>query len=158
MNPQEHALEIALLRLLCMSTPSTQRMFGSLTVQSYGSIIKKACKKLFLPLYSAHSARAGFVTDAVLRGMSYADIMQVTRHQHLKSLIAYCDTVSSVTQAHNGNLKLWAQVALAIQRQPAAFFPQLSPRVVNVVTYFFQTQGLCLDISPYQDEFCRKQV
>ena len=125
-QPSKMPVETALLRWMKNSTSPGTTCSTGLSVPSYSRVISKYCKILQLPHYTAHGARAGFVSDQALRGETAEKIMSVTRHASLQSLRVYMDVVSHMRQVHEGPLKRWLSVAQLIQQYPQKFYPQLS--------------------------------
>jgi integrase len=62
-----------------------------LSGKSVAEIVKRACARCGLDaaLFSGHSLRAGFVTEALERGADPINVMRVTRHVEINTLIGY---------------------------------------------------------------------
>ena len=126
MDPAEHVLEISLSGWLRSITAPGASVSKDLSVTSYTKLIKRTCTIAQLPSYSAHGPRAGFVSDAALRGIPMSEIQTVTRHAATKSLRIYLDTVNHVNQLSAGPVRRWNKVAQYIASCPQLFFPQLA--------------------------------
>ena len=124
--PAQMPVEIALLRWAKHNTPPGTTCSKGLSVPSFSRVISRYCKLLNIPHYTAHGARAGFVSDQALEGQTAEHIMSITRHSSLQSLRVYMDVVSHMRQVHEGPLCKWLQVAKLIQQHPHKFYPQLS--------------------------------
>ena len=132
LDPQQHGLELALLRYCRKHTPSESKISRGVTVSSYSGYIRRTARRLGLPDYTSHSPRAGFVSDSWLRGDDFVLIRETGRWLSDRTLRLYCDAVSTIHQAHAGPLRQWINVAQCIEQQPSRFFPQLSfKHVVN---------------------------
>jgi site-specific recombinase XerD len=64
---------------------------GSLTDRSVADIVKRRAREAGLDakMFSGHSLRAGFVTEALERGADILKVMDITRHRRLETLKGY---------------------------------------------------------------------
>ena len=126
LEPAQHSLEIALAEWLRNCTNIYDTLSLNLSVSGYAKLLNRGCAMCQLPVYTPHGARAGYVSDAAIRGETLPEIMKVTRHQAVKSLQSYMDSVNHLQQLHAGPVRRWTEVARLIQQYPDRFFPQLS--------------------------------
>lgn len=70
----------------------------SITAVDINRIVKKRCKEAgYDPvLYSAHSLRSGFVTEAGKQGCPIGDVMQMTAHSNVNTVMKYYRAGSAI--------------------------------------------------------------
>lgn len=102
-----HASGITSGALFCRIGRYDQMMPQRLSAQSVALIIKKRAECIGLDphLYSGHSLRAGFVTNATNKGASSSSIREQTGHQSDAMLQRYVRNKQIFTG--NPNLKIW---------------------------------------------------
>jgi integrase len=72
---------------------------GPLSPAAVRDIVKKRAELAGLDGgFSAHSLRSGFVTEATARGVPLAEMMAMTGHQSVQSLVGYARPVSKVAK------------------------------------------------------------
>lgn len=79
-----------------------------LGVDAVNRLVKRAVSSIGLPAekYSAHSLRAGFVTEAAERGVELHRIQEVTRHASLDMLARYIRAVRALEDSATGKVGL----------------------------------------------------
>lgn len=75
-----------------------KRIGDSITAVDINRIVKKRCKEAgYDPvLYSAHSLRSGFVTEAGKQGCPIGDVMQMTAHTNVNTVMKYYRAGSAI--------------------------------------------------------------
>ena len=73
--------------------------------------------------YTAHSARAGFATDAILSGESFSSVREEGRWLSDQSLRVYLDAVAVAAQAASKEAAMWSMTIHQLTMCFAATFP-----------------------------------
>ena len=132
-NPNKHWLITQLIQWCISTGPPNVPFAGNFRVDRYSKLLGRASRALKLPPYTAHGPRAGFVSDAMLDGVSVADAMTVTRHQSLKSFQVYADAATAIAHTSKGPLVRWLPVVRDICCRPHLYFPQFGYRTFNLM-------------------------
>ena len=93
-----HGLLLFVLRVLKACTPDEQFLFPA-TLDQYRRLLQQACERLNLPPFTPHSPRAGFASDAVLRGVDFVSLREEGRWVADSSLRVYLDAVATSAMA-----------------------------------------------------------
>jgi len=88
---------MAVLRRMAATTPRGTRLSSITTTTELGRLIRKACLALSLPIFTAHSPRAGWATTQRLRGRPFLELMEDGRWESPSSLRRYLDAVTAIS-------------------------------------------------------------
>lgn len=123
-RPEEFALfdgteelELELLRRLKAACPTDDTLLLGLTTAKYAAAIQRACLRLGIAHIgiTAHSARAGFATDAVVRREKFSDIKQQGRWASDTSLKIYTDAIMSRAISSAASVARWRKLGDALE-------------------------------------------
>jgi len=87
---------MAVLRRMAATTPRGPRLSPITTTTELGRLLRKACLALSLPIFTAHSPRAGWATTQRLRGRPCFELMEDGRWESPSSLRRYLDAVTAI--------------------------------------------------------------
>ena len=120
------------LKLAIDLTPPFQKIFP-FTIQTYNYWLKKVQESLALPLgVSAHSGRAGFVSDNVALGRPQATIRAEGRWHSEASFRIYVDVVGSLHAGQAAHTAGYASAIYWIIGNEAAYFNPISLDVYRI--------------------------
>ena len=106
-DARRHPLALALIRVLVTTTPPARQLAGPQNLPGYQKVLAAACTSLMLPLFTPHSARAGFATDGFLANRDFVSLREEGRWQSDKSLHTYLDAVTTCSQAASTAAHHW---------------------------------------------------
>jgi len=117
------------MELLAGATATaTAPLCGLYSLGGLAHLLDRACQGLPIR-FTAHSPRAGFVTDMYLAGHTLEAIAQITRHISLKSLRIYLDVQSVASGQITNHLAPWlAEAANTLTWLPKALLAELERR------------------------------
>ena len=92
---------------------------------AYTDLIRTTSLQLGLPGFTGHSARAGYVTDAVLNRVSFEEIRETGHWQNDSTLRIYMDAASAIAQSNDEKTRHIQELGQYIAAFPEQYFPQL---------------------------------
>ena len=111
-----------------------------------------------MPEYTGHSARAGFVSDALLNGMPFIEVKETGHWIQDTTLRVYADAASAFAQCHDGDVAPWLLAGQEIERCPASFLPQLGMPLPTLISPFCLYQNKNKETEPKRDTGLRGQL
>ena len=106
-------LSLALLRAFRQTVASSDLLSDIRSLTGLSSLMRRAVldRNLPMPGWTPHSGRAGYATDAYLRGVTLARIAEICRWQSIKTLRIYLDAASATASAVSRTLEQHSWVA-----------------------------------------------
>ena len=114
---------LTLLRWLVWCADEFRSLVDDLTLDRVNRVLARLCELLGLPKFTAHSARAGFATECMLKGMGFVETREKGRWLHDASLRVYLDAVQTASSQSSAAAQAWSEVIAELERDFLAFFP-----------------------------------
>ena len=133
-----------LMSSLALSTPTDQFIMGGLQPAAYQRLLARACVALSLPMFTPHSARAGFATDLWMEGLDFVSIRELGRWRSDSSLRIYLDAVAVNATAASLSVQQWKDVLPDIATHFLDMFKWWPPVVWPTHTPLHSKLSACL--------------